>query len=156
MSSPGQPYPYPSAPQVGPPLRRRRRSRWLTVGLPVGLVVLVLVGAGGWWLVSAVSGALGPVSESAHRYADALVAGRWADAQGQLCSADRVQVTPEQLAAHYGSPQLTDVQVIGVSVESSNGEQTGSVQLVLTTADGLDTETTLWMAREDGGWRPCP
>ncbi|SDF45160.1 hypothetical protein SAMN05660324_0155 [Klenkia brasiliensis] len=135
---------------------RRRRSRWLTVGLPVGLAVLLLLGVGAFVLVRAVSGAVAPVGDAASGYAQALVDGRWADAHGSLCAADRAATTPDDLARRYGSPQVTGYQVVGVQVESYNGETSATVQLVLSAPGGLDDQTVLPMVQEDGAWRPCP
>jgi hypothetical protein len=149
---------YPPAPYAppGPPVRRRR-SRWLTIGLPLGLVLLL----GGCatavvLLVHALGDAIGPAKQAADDWAQALVEQRWDDAQGQLCAGDRAVVTAADLSAHYASPPLTGYRLEGVHVTSVNGDESADAEIAFTTADGLGTRTTLPLAKEDGGWRPCP
>src|SRR4051794_17282925 len=63
----------PSAPAAfAPP--RRRRSRWLTVGLPVGLVLLLGgCGAAITLLATSVGSSIKPAQQAATAYAKALV-----------------------------------------------------------------------------------
>jgi hypothetical protein len=157
----GQPTPagaYPSAPQPPPGVAptRRRRSRWLTVGLPIGLVLL-LGGCGAVVTVFAISvgNDIKPAEQAATAYADALVDQRWSDAQAMLCSQDRV-VTPEQMAAHYSTPRLTGYTVEGVNVVNYNGKLSATATIRIGTADGLSNSTTLPLRKEGGAWHPCP
>jgi hypothetical protein len=149
------PPPYPAAPPVGP-APRRRRSRWLTVALPLGLLGLVGIGVAVWWAVHAFLGALAPAQQAATDYATALVDGRWDDAQGQLCTRDRSAVTAGALAEQYSSPDLTGHRLEGISVVSSNGSTSGEARLVFTTASGPDTTVVLPLEEDGGTWRPCP
>jgi hypothetical protein len=159
---PGNAYawpPYPS-PGYGPPPgfvpSRRRRSRWLTVGLPVGLVLLL--GGGGAAItlfVTSVGTSIKPAEQAANAYAKALVEQRWSDAQAMLCSQDRV-VTPDQLAAHYSRPQLTGYSVEGVNVMNYNGQVSATATIRFDTADGLYNSTTVPLTKENAAWRPCP
>jgi hypothetical protein len=159
--SPAQPFPsYPPLPpysgvQQAP--RRRRRSRWLTIGLPLA-VVLLLGGCGlaVGLLVSAVKNDLGPAQDAAGAYARALVEHRWDDAHDLLCVEDQAAVTATELAAHYAQPELTDYSIDGVRIANVNGRKSGQVDLTLTTADGLRNRTTLPMTTDGTSWRPCP
>jgi hypothetical protein len=153
----GQPPPSgaPPWPPYSPP-PRRRRSRWLTVGLPLGLVLLlggcgVAVAA----LVTSIGSSIQPAQDAATAYAKALVDQRWADAQVLLCSQDRA-VTPDQLAAHYANPRPTGYAVQGVNVTNMNGRVSAVATLRLDTADGLSNTTTLPLIKEGDTWHPCP
>jgi len=154
---PGGPVGLPYAPAPpAPPAPRRRRSRWLTVGLPLGVLLSAGLVAAIVVAVHALSGALAPAQQAASSYARALVDGRWNDAQGQLCAHDRSTVTADALAQHYSSPALTGYRLDGINVSSVNGRSSGEARLVFTTADGLETATVLPLADDDGTWRPCP
>ena len=144
---------YPWAPYPPP---RRRRSRWLTVGLPLGLVLLlggcaVAVAA----FATSIGTSIKPAQEAATAYAEALVHQRWADAQAMLCAQDR-RVTPDQLAAHYANPRPTGYAVQGVNVTNYNGKVSAVATLRLDTADGLSNTTSLPLIKEGETWRPCP
>ncbi|MCZ2830338.1 hypothetical protein O2W14_15990 [Modestobacter sp. VKM Ac-2986] len=139
--------------QPAPP---RRRSRWLTIGLPIGLLVFVCLGVAVWFGVRAFLGSLGPAQQAAEDYATALVDGRWDDAQGQLCGGDRSVVTADALAQEHSSPDLTGYRLEGIEVVSSNGRTSGAARLVFETASGLDTTTVLPLEEDGDTWRPCP
>ena len=147
--------PHPAAPPVQP-APRRRRSRWLTIGLPVGLLLLVGVGVALWLGVRAFMGAIGPAQQAAEDYATALVDARWRDAQAQLCDADRSTVTAEALAQQYSASDLTGYRLEGIEVVSSNGRTSGEARLVFQTPGGLDTTTVLPLEKDGDTWRPCP
>jgi hypothetical protein len=143
-----QPYPPPG------PVTRRRRSRWLTVGLPVaGALVLIGAVAGTWFLVRGVAGSLGPAMETADSYATALVDQRWTDAHELLCEQNRTTVSPEALAEQYGD--LAEFRIEGANVHSSGGTTTARVEIVFTAESGFRERTTLPMVQEDDTWRPC-
>ena len=147
--------PYPAAPPT-PPAPRRRRSRWLTVGLPLGVLALVGVVLAVWTGIGALRSALGPAQQAARDYATALVDGRWDDAQGQLCARDRAEVTPAALAQRYSSPDLTGYRLERTDVVSSNGTTSGEARLVFTTASGPGSTTVLPLEEDGGTWHPCP
>lgn len=155
MTGPGQQPPYwlPA-----PPPPRRKRSRWLTVGLPVtgGLLLLGGCGAAVLDFVNGVGGELGPARQAAESYAQALVDGRWDDAHASLCAEVRADVTPDELAEHYTDPGVTEFGLDGVNVQSSNGRSTADVTVTLVYADGLQDHLVLPLADEDGSWRVCP
>jgi hypothetical protein len=157
----GQPsppmYPPPAPPYRAPPVQKRRRSRWLTVGLPLG-VLLVLGGCGtvAVLAVYAFTGSLGPAMEVGGAYAGALVDQRWDDAHAMLCDEARAAVTAEQLAARYGGPPLTGYSVEGAYVGSSGGHTSGEVTVRFLTEDGLDELTVVPLVRDGDDWRPCP
>jgi hypothetical protein len=140
-----------------PPPPRRKHSRWLTIGLPVGgglvllggLVAVVLL------VVSTVGNAIGPAQKAADAWGAALAAHRWDDAQAMLCGLDHA-VTAEDIADHYGDPAPVGYEVDGIQVLSSNGQTTAHASLVLRTADGLSDREELPLLRENGTWRPCP
>jgi hypothetical protein len=157
MTNPQGPWapPSPAAPWAQP-APRRRRSRWLTVGLPVGLVVLLAVCVGVWFGVRAFFGTLGPARQAAEDYATALVDGRWGDAQGQLCERDRSAVSADALEQQYAANDLTGYRLEGINVVSSNGRTSGEARLVFETPDGLDTTTVLPLEKDGDTWRPCP
>ena len=149
-------YPWAPYPPPGFMPPRRRRSRWLTVGLPLGLVLLLGgCGAAIALFVTAVGTSIEPAQQAATAYAQALVGQRWTDAQAMLCGQDRA-VTPDQIAAHYSDPGLTGYTVEGVYVTDINGKLSATATVRFTTADGLDNTTTLPLTEEGGTWRPCP
>ena len=147
--------PYPTAPPAAP-APRRRRSRWLTIGLPIGVLALVAIGVAVWFGVRGFLGTLGPAQQAAEDYATALVDGRWADAQAQLCDDDRSTVTAEALAQQYSASDLTGYRLEGINVVSSNGRTSGEARLVFETPGGLDTTTVLPLEEDGDTWRPCP
>jgi hypothetical protein len=149
-------HPWPAYPPSGYMPPRRRRSRWLTVGLPVGLVLL-LGGCGTLitLFVTAVGTSIKPAQQAATSYAQALVGHRWSDAQAMLCSQDQ-GVTSDQISAHYAHPGLTGYTVEGINVTDVNGKVSATASIRFTTADGLDNATTLPLTKEGGTWHPCP
>ena len=158
----GQPpppmHPPPASPdRAPPPARKRHRSRWMTIGLPLG-VLLVLGGCGTAVVlaVNALTGSLGPAMDVGSRYASALVDGRWEDAHALLCDDARARVTSEQLSAQYGRPPLTGYSIEGADVHSSGGRSTAEVTVRLVTEDGLDQLTVLPLVKDGDEWRPCP
>ena len=162
-SSGGYPQPFPAYPAApppwasAPPPARRRRSRWLTVGLPVGGVLLLggcaaTVGL----LVRSAGQELGPANDAAGAYAQALVDERWDAARDLLCAQDRARVTAADLAAHYAQPDLTGYRVDGVNVNNVNGQLSGRADVTFTTADGLTDTLSMALTREDDEWRACP
>lgn len=153
---PAGPYPWPQYPPPGFAPRRRRRSRWLTVGLPIGLVLLLGgCGAAITLFVTSIGTSIKPAQQAASAYAQALVAQRWSDAQAMLCSQDRT-VTPDQVAAHYSNPRLTGYTVENVNVTNFNGKVSATAILRFDTADGLSNSITLPLTKEGDSWHPCP
>lgn len=154
---------FPGAPHSSPQYYRgvaprRRRSRWLTVGLPVG-IALALGGALVWFLLGAVrdlAGALGPAQQNAAAYAQALVDERWSDAHDLLCVQSQSVVTVTDLAEHYGDRELTGYRIDGVNIGVHNGVESGRVDITFTTEHGLDDVTTLPLTQDGESWRPCP
>ena len=142
------------APPAWTPQPARRRSRWLTVGLPVGIVVLALVVLG-LLAVRGFAGSIGPAQDAARAYATALVEQRWDDAHAMLCEASAEAVTAQELAASFGEPPLTGSRVEGVNVVWSNGRTTGDATVVLETEGGVPERILLALVEEDGDWRPC-
>jgi len=139
---------------VQPRPRRGKRSRWLTVGLPIGSVLLV---GGCAALVVAGVHSVGQANGAVARYGAAIRDGRFTDAHGMLCEADRTQVSAEQMAQHYATgPRVTGYEVGDVHVSNVNGHSSGSAVLVLRTEDGLSNQLNLPLVRENGAWRPCP
>ena len=146
---------WPTAPPVWNPPARRRRSRWLTVGLPVavGLVVLGLLAV---VVVRAFAGGLQPAQDATRAYADALVDQRWDDAHALLCAASAGEFSPEELEASYGEPPLTSSDIEAVNVRWSNGRTSGDATVVLESDGGVRERLLLELVEEDGTWRPCP
>ena len=147
---------YPAAPPAfAPP--RRRRSRWLTVGLPVG-IVLLLGGCGAvvTLFVTTVGRDIKPAQQAASQYAQALVDQRFTQAQQMLCTRDQASISAAALADHYQQPKLTAYRLTSVVVRVSKGTETAQVGVRFTTADGLHNSTELPLVQENGTWRPCP
>lgn len=156
---PGQPagaYPWPPYPPPGYVPPKRCRSRWLTVGLPIGLVLL-LGGCGVLvtLFVTSVGASIKPAQQAATSFAQALVSHRYSDAQAMLCSRDQ-SVTPERIAAQWEHIGITGFTVEGVNVSDVNGHLSASAGIRFTTAGGLDSTTTLPLTKESGTWHPCP
>ena len=152
--SPGQ-QPWAPPPQHWAPPPKRRRSRWLTVGLPIGL--LLLLGGCGTLaviLVKSLAGSLGPAKDAAESYATALIEERWDDAHAMLCEQARADVTPESLASLHGG--LAGYSLTGINVHSSGGRTTGEATINFERDDGLDDTTVIPLVEEGDDWRPCP
>lgn len=152
MSGPQQPW--PAAPPWNPPVKRRR-SRWLTVGLPVA-VVLVVLGVLGVVVVRGFAGGVLPAQDAARAYADALVDQRWDDAHAMLCADSAGEFTAAELEASYGEPPLTGADTEAVNVQWSNGSTTGDATLVLESDGGVRERVVIALVEQDGTWRPCP
>ena len=153
---PGSPAPQPYGMPYRPP-PPRRRSRWLTVGLPVAAVLVIGgIALGVWLLVGTLRDAVGPATDAADAYATALEDQRWDDAHGMLCDSSAQTLTPDDLAALHAQPELTGHHIEGVSVNSSNGRTTGQVELVFSTAAGPDDRMVLDLSKDGDAWRPCP
>ena len=152
MSGPQQ---WSTAPPVWNPPAKRRRSRWLTVGLPVAvaLVVLVVLGV---VVVRAFAGGLQPAQDATRAYADALVDQRWDDAHALLCAASAAEFTAQELEASYGRPPLTGSDIEAVNVRWSNGRTSGDATVVLESDGGVRERMLLVLVEEGGTWRPCP
>lgn len=136
---------------------RRRRSRWLTVGLPLGGVLLLGGCATAFgFLIDSVRTDLAPAMQAADAYASAVVDERWDDAHDLLCAGDRAAVTPADLAAHYAQPDRTGYTVDGINVSSINGQKSARADITFATADGLTDRETLPMVADGDAWRPCP
>ena len=156
-----QPWPPPYSGAYGPPPwappPRRRRSRWLTVGLPLG-ALLVLGGAAtlAFLAFNAVTGTLGPAKQAAESYATALVEQRWDDAHAMLCDETRAGITPDDLADLYGDPPLAEYTLTGIHVNSSGGRTTGQATLTFVTETGLDVPTFVTLENHGEDWLPCP
>lgn len=154
MSGPHQQQ-WPPSPAWNPP-PRRRRSRWLTVGLPVGIVVLVAVGLLGYLVVRAFTEGIRPARDATRAYADALVDQRWDDAHAMLCEASAEEFSAQDLATSFGDPPLTGAGIEGVNVVWSNGRTTGDATIVFETDGGVRERTVMALVEEDDIWRPCP
>lgn len=146
---------WPSAPAWNP-TPRRGRSRWLTVGLPVGLVVLAVLGVLAFLVVRGFTEGIRPAQDATRSYASALVDQRWDDAHAMLCRSSAEEFSAEQLATSFGSPPLTGSSIEGVSVQWSNGRTSGEATVVLESDGGVRERTVLPLVEEDGTWRPCP
>ena len=153
MSGPQQQWPTP--PPVWTPPAKRRRSRWLTVGLPVAVVAVVLVVLGLGAVRVFVRG-VQPAQDAAEAYADALVAQRWDDAHAMLCAAGAEEFTAGELEASYGEPPLTGSDIEAVNVQWSNGRTSGDATVVLESDGGVRERMLLALVEEEGTWRPCP
>ena len=151
----GPPQQWPTPPPVWNPPAERRRSRWLTVGLPVAVVAVVLVVLGVGAVRVFVRG-VQPAQDAARAYADALVDQRWDDAHGLLCAGSAGEFSPEELEASYGEPPLTTSDIEAVNVRWSNGRTSGDATVVLESDGGVRERLLLVLVEEDGTWRPCP
>ena len=161
MNGSGQPPLWQPAPPTPPwaaaPVRKPRRSRWLTVGLPLG-VVLLLGGCSALtvFAVLAAKDSLGPAQDAAGEYATALVEQRWEDAHALLCEPSRSEISADDLEELYRDPALSGYRVEGVNVRSSNGRTTGDVTLAFETESGLADRTFLPLVKVGEEWQPCP
>ena len=153
MGSPQQQW--PAAPAWNPQ-PRRRRSRWLTVGLPVGLVAVAVLGVVAFLAVRGFTEGIRPVQDATRTYASALVDQRWDDAHAMLCRSSAEEFSAAELATSFGEPPLTGSSIEGVDVVWSNGRTTGEATVVFESDGGVRERTVLPLVEEDGTWRPCP
>lgn len=134
-----------------------RRSRWLTVGLPIAVVLFFCECAGAVaLLVTTAARDAGPAQRAAASYAQALVDQRFADAQQMLCAVDQAAISPAALAERHFRPRLTAYRVVGGDVTSTQGSVTARVSLRFTTENGGQNTTGLTLVQQNGTWRPCP
>ena len=135
-----------------------RRSRWLTVGLPIAVVLFLCECGGALALLGTTTAGTdaGPAQRAAASYAQALVDQRFADAQQMLCAVDRAAISPAALAERHFRPRLTAYRVVGGDVTSSQGSVTARVSVRFTTEDGGQDATDLTLVQQNGTWRPCP
>ncbi|WP_147251790.1 hypothetical protein [Blastococcus sp. TF02-8] len=152
---PGWGQPVWGPPPWGPP-PKRRASRWLTIGLPIGAVVLVAVLGLGYLVFKGVSEGIMPAKRAVDAYATALVEQRWEDAHDQLCESGAREYTPEDLAEAYGDPPLTAYSVDGVNVTWSNGRGTGNASVTLEARGTVRDHVVLPLVEEGEDWRVCP
>ncbi|MCA0144193.1 hypothetical protein [Blastococcus sp. LR1] len=139
-----------------PPQTTRRRSRWLTVALPIGLLALLIIGTLGFFAVRGFSEDVRPAQQAVDAYATALVEQRWDDAHGLLCEKSADEYTAEDLAASFGAPPLTGYYVLSVSVRWSNGTTAGDATVSFETDGGMEQDVSLPLVEEGDDWRPCP
>lgn len=145
---------YPPPPWMQP---RKRHSRWLTVGLPLGIGTLVVAVITTLIVLGiSVSHDVSGAQTAAASYGAAVSSGRYNDAQAMLCTEDKSRVTPDELASHYSNPRVIGYEVVSVDVQNFNGQTTARAVLLLRTDDGLSNQINLVIAKEADGWHPCP
>lgn len=139
-----------------PPPSTRRRSRWLTIGLPIGALLLGGVLLLGFLAFRGFTQDVRPAQQAVDAYATALVEQRWDDAHGLLCESSAAEYTAEDLAASFADPPLTGYTVLGVSVRWSNGTTAGDATVSFETDGGMEQDVSLPLVEEGEDWRPCP
>ncbi|RBY94579.1 hypothetical protein DQ244_04615 [Blastococcus sp. TBT05-19] len=133
-----------------------RRSRWLTIGLPVGVLLLAGLVLVGVLVVRGFTQDVRPAQQAVDAYATALVEQRWDDAHGQLCESSAAEFTAEDLAASFGQPPLARYTVENVSVRWSNGTTAGDATVTFEADGGVRERVSLALVEEGDDWRPCP
>ncbi|OZV82220.1 hypothetical protein CA850_07895 [Micromonospora echinospora] len=144
-----QPVPAPSAP--------RRTTRTILIVVGVVLVLCCLGGSiGGFWLYRTVKDAVGPASDSATTYLDAMRRGDHSAAYGQLCAPTRSRISEADFTRMQAAqPRLREYEITGVNVTSTNGRTEGSATVRLTQENGTETTQLFRLVKEDGTWRVC-
>src|SRR5690348_3528442 len=119
----GAPYPPP------PPPKRRR---WPIIVLIAVVLLLLCCGGGGYAIYRAVASASAPVRDAANGFVDDLQANRVDAAYDKLCGTTKQAYTREAFADYVGRQRkITKHQTTSFSVNSTNGQSTGSVTMRL-------------------------
>ena len=110
----------------------------------------------GIWGYNTVRDVGGPIQNTANSFLDDLEDGEYDRAYDQLCASAKRQVTAEEFAQAMNTlPKITNHKITGVSINTTNGRTTGTVQVKLTREVLGQTEQTMQLAKEDGSWKVC-
>jgi hypothetical protein len=143
--------PAPNAPPA-----RKKHSLWLMIGVPVGVVGLIIV-LGITAMVVFLGRAVGP-AEAASSYAQALKDQRYEAAYAMTCPElagdhdDFVAFWTNNAATGHG---LTAFKIVGANVESVNGHTIGKVKLEVQYADGTKKLEQMTLAKTGETWKTC-
>lgn len=154
MTIPG----WPGAPyQPAPPPRASHTVR--NVLITVGVVLVLCCGGGvigGVFLFHGLSKATAPAKNATDEFVTDLQNGDMAGAYQLLCSGTRSAFSPEAFAQGVaGQPRITSHEMAGVSVFTSNGHTTATVQVRLTMASGFVDQHAFPLVKEGGRWKVC-
>jgi hypothetical protein len=131
------------------------RTSLLLAGVAVGLCLVGVAGLGAW-NVQVVTGASGPVRDTADGFLREVAAGDADRAYGRLCAEARSRWSGPGFAAWLATPpQVTGYEITDVSVATSGGRPRGTVRVRLIREGGGGEDRELPVVREDDGWRVC-
>ncbi|MGC4807819.1 hypothetical protein [Micromonospora sp. DT233] len=139
------------------PARRGRPARTGALAAAAGLG-LCLVGAAGLgaWNVQVVTGAAGPVRETADGFLRDVAAGDADRAYGRLCADARTRWSGSGFAAWLRTPpRVTGYEITDVRVATRGGRPRGTVAVRLIRDGGAGAAHDLPVVRDDDGWRVC-
>ncbi|MEH0938067.1 Rv0361 family membrane protein [Micromonospora psammae] len=140
--------------------RPARARRPLRTGLVLGglTMALCLVGVAGLgtWNVQVVTGASGPVRDTADGFFREVAAGDVDQAYQRLCAQARSRWSEVGFAGWVRTPPLVSgYEIVDVSVRTKAGRPVGEVTVRVTRDGGAAEERRLPVVKEDGEWRVC-
>ena len=110
----------------------------------------------GAWNVQVVTGASGPVRETADEFLRSVTAGDTDGAYERLCADARTRWSPLGFTSWLRTPPLVnDYEILDVSVATRRGDPEGTVTVRLTRDTGANEQRKLSVVRDDDGWRVC-
>ncbi|WFE27723.1 DUF4878 domain-containing protein [Solwaraspora sp. WMMD791] len=151
-------YPPPPASPPEPKSGRGRRTTIIVVAIVLAVVLLCCVGAAGvgFWLYQTISAATTPVRDAASAHLDALRAGDHAEAYQRLCAQQQALLTEAEFVDRESAgPQITEYDIVGTTVSSTNGQATGVVTVDITDDSGAERQEVITLVEENGQWRVC-
>ncbi|TDC40944.1 hypothetical protein [Micromonospora sp. KC213] len=139
------------------PARPRRpvRAAVLFGVLAVALCLIGMAGLGAW-NVQVVTGASGPVRQTADGFLRELSAGEIERAYDRLCAQAREKWSEIGFTGWVRTPPVVaGYEIQRVSVRTKAGRPVGEVAVRLTREGGAGEQRILSVVKEDGGWRVC-
>jgi len=96
-----------------------------------------------------------PPIDAANDYLRDLSRGDYEAAFDQLCAAERVDASPERLAAAAADLDVDEYEVSPFDVNRDGSRATVKVELSPDDFDGTDRFVRMRLEEIDGEWRPC-
>ena len=153
MTVPQAPYGPPSPPA------KKRFFTLPKILLTVGIVLVLCCGGlalGGYKLFDTVKDALTPARDAATAFLDEVEDGDDAGAYAMFCDSMKQSFTESQFESRVEQRgRAKDHKITGVSVNSTNGKTSGTVNATLTLADGSTRQTVIVLTKEGDVWKVC-
>lgn len=146
----------PVGPPVAPP---QKRSGW-KIPLIIGGVVLGLCCLGaialGIWGLNTFREATGPTRDSAVAYLEDIERNDYGSAYNRLCGELRSDMNQQEFAQVQSLlPKVTGHKVTGVNINNTNGNVTGTVNVLLTREGVGELQQEIRLVKESGDWKVC-
>lgn len=131
------------------------RTGLVFAGAGVALCCVGVAGLGAW-NVQVVTGASGPVRQTADGFLRQVATGDTDSAYEQLCADTRTRWSELGFTSWVRTPPVVrDHEIVDVSVTTRAGRPHGTVTVTLTRDSGDTEQRELTVVEEDGSWRVC-